>query len=168
MQEVKSQYHRIIQGLKNNVCNLLDSGTLDLTIKKENVRQRPVALEQIREFPLLFFVVGTSRLNDAVSAPVGYAGATIDILVNIGIESNDDNKKDLLELSADARESMRVIVASSKRVGNVKTSTGLNTTKDARINRVIPFRPRRDRRSDKDAKRELLLFVVEIDYIYRK
>ena len=163
-----NQILRITEQFKEIVCHNIQN-TQDVFIGGEFVLSEiPVALENCR-CCTLFFASGASRLNDRITAPVGYIGETLEILTNVIILkdiNNKDDDKTIDEKSAIVRDKMRDIIAASKRIGTTHVR-GLHTTKDARIRRTIPFRERMNRR-DNGIDRELLLFIVEIDYIYRK
>ena len=165
---IDNQYERIFTEFKENLISLFlkDFGIPEIE-KDDYIRKRPVALENVKpnsenHNPVIFLSSGVSRINERISAPVGYIGETLEILVNVVVFADKD--KDITIKSSMVRDWMRKVARSSTRVGNTDSE---KTTKDARIRRTIPFRARLSRRQD-EIDRELLLFVFEIDYIYRK
>ena len=170
-----NQYEHIITDFLKIVQDTLDNGVDDpsklqrgqvpFKIPRENYFKRPLALENIKQMPCYFFGNGQTRRNENISHPIGYIPETLELLLNIVI--NPIENKDIIQRASDIREAMRVIIAASQRVGNVKVD-GRNSTKEVRLRRSIPFRARRDRRVEKDPDRELILFIIEIDFIHKK
>lgn len=137
-------------------------------IPKENFFERPIALENIKQLPCVFFVNGLTRRNEQIATSTNDVGETTEVLVNVAINPIGEKGvivRNIIQRSSDARETMRRIIAASQRIGQ---TTDFYTTKEVRLRRAVPFTPRRDRRAEKEFDRELLLFIVEIDYTYNK
>lgn len=130
------------------------------------------------ELPVVFFALGESKENNSLPKPANHRAETSTILVNALIEKDVNNS--LLKPATDMQTAIRMLVKGNQDLGNtiskeqakVKSETIVDgmtikvfepSTKQVRLARSLPFRPRS---RSQVSKRLMLVFHIEVDYIY--
>ena len=138
----------------------------------------PVNIQK-EELPVLFFGLGETKENNSLTKPVNYRAETSTILINALLGGFDEDET-LLENATNMQTAIRMLVKGNQDLGNtiseeqakVKSETIVDgvkikvfnpSTKQVRLARTLPFR---QRSRSQVSKRLLLIFHVEVDYIY--